>query len=98
MSIIETLVEAALRVLNTADPFEKARFGDQVASEWLQGIITCPYDPSMDLNVPHRPARLSNVSYPLFSPLLNSKCPFHGQNKSFFKSKQYRKCSIRIIY
>jgi len=57
----ETLVEAALGVLNTADPFEKARLGDSVASLWLQGAITQPYDPSLDLPVPDRPARLSNV-------------------------------------
>lgn len=58
----ETLVEAALRVLNTADPFEKARLGDTVASQWLHGAITEPYDPSRDLDVPDRPARLSSVS------------------------------------
>lgn len=58
----ETLVEAALRVLNTADPVEKARLGNEVANKWLQGLITQPYDPSQDLIVPDRPARLSNVS------------------------------------
>ncbi|KAA8539208.1 hypothetical protein F0562_025900 [Nyssa sinensis] len=57
----ETLVEAALRVLNTADPVEKARLGDEVATKWLQGIITQPYDPSQDFAVPDRPARLTNV-------------------------------------
>lgn len=57
----ETLVEAALRVLNTADPFEKAQLGDSVAAQWLQGSITRPYDLSIDLPVPDRPARLSNV-------------------------------------
>jgi hypothetical protein len=57
----ETLVEAALGVLNTADPFEKARLGNSVASLWLQGAITQPYDPSLDLPVPDRPARFSNV-------------------------------------
>lgn len=59
----ETLVEAALRVLNTADPYEKARLGDSVASQWLQGTITQPYDPSLDLPVPDRPARLANVHF-----------------------------------
>lgn len=61
----ETLVEAALRVLNTADPAEKARLGDQVAAEWLAGLIARPYDPSSlhDLTLPHRPARLSNVRF-----------------------------------
>lgn len=58
----ETLVEAALRVLNTADPFEKARLGDSVASRWLNGDIAEPYDPSgSDLTLPDRPARLSSV-------------------------------------
>lgn len=61
MSSSETLVEAALRVLNTADPIEKARLGDEVANKWLQGLITHAYDPSQDLIVPDRPARLSNV-------------------------------------
>lgn len=57
----ETLVEAALRVLSTADPFEKARLGDEVANRWLQGQISRSYDPSIDLSVPDRPARLSSV-------------------------------------
>lgn len=58
----ETLVEAALRVLNTADPFEKARLGDEVANRWLQGEIKKPYYPSVQLAVPDRPSRLSDVS------------------------------------
>lgn len=62
MSGEETLVEAALRVLNTADPVEKARLGDDVAKRWLQGLISRPYDPSLDLPVPDRPARLTDVS------------------------------------
>lgn len=57
----EALVEAAVRVLNTADPFDKARLGDEVATKWLQGSITLPYHPSLHLSVPDRPARLSNV-------------------------------------
>lgn len=58
----ETLVEAALQVLNTADPFEKARLGDSVASRWLNGAMAEPYDPSGgELMVPDRPARLSSV-------------------------------------
>lgn len=59
----ETLVEAALRVLNTADPFEKARLGDSVASRWLEGEINIPYDPIVDLPIPERPARLSDVGF-----------------------------------
>ncbi|KAK6136128.1 hypothetical protein DH2020_030144 [Rehmannia glutinosa] len=62
----ETLVEAALRVLNTADPFEKARLGDEVANKWLRGDINIPYDASMDIPVPDRPARLANMK--LVSP------------------------------
>ncbi|XP_061998099.1 uncharacterized protein LOC133715579 [Rosa rugosa] len=58
---MDTLVEAALRVLNTADPFDKARLGDSVASQWLNGTITLPYNPTLDLPVPDRPARLTQV-------------------------------------
>lgn len=58
----ETLVEAALRVLHTDDPFEKARLGDDIANKWLQGHIIRPYDDSVDIAVPDRPSRLSNVS------------------------------------
>lgn len=63
-SATETLVEAALRVLNTADPFEKARLGDEVANQWLHDVITQAYDPSssQDLIVPDRPARPGTVS------------------------------------
>ncbi|KAK3422190.1 uncharacterized protein HI_0077 [Eucalyptus grandis] len=57
----ETLVEAALRVLRTPDPFEKARLGDAAAARWLRGAIPRPYDPSVDLPVPDRPARLADV-------------------------------------
>ncbi|RVW28351.1 hypothetical protein CK203_099756 [Vitis vinifera] len=57
----EALVEAALRVLNTADPFDKARLGDEVATKWLQGSSLCHTTPSLHLPVPDRPARLSNV-------------------------------------
>ncbi|KAL7108052.1 hypothetical protein ACP275_06G091100 [Erythranthe tilingii] len=62
----ETLMEAALRVLNTADPFEKARLGDEVAEKWLKGDIAIPYHASPDTPVPDRPARLANVK--LVSP------------------------------
>ncbi|KAL6128454.1 hypothetical protein ACLB2K_071809 [Fragaria x ananassa] len=58
---METLVEAALRVLNTAEPFEKARLGDSVASQWLNGSIALPYGPCLHLPVPDRPARLTHV-------------------------------------
>lgn len=66
----ETLVEAALRILTTVDPFEKARLGDSVASGWLHGSISQPYIPSRDLVVPDRPARLSTVC--IHSILLSS--------------------------
>ncbi|XP_031278616.1 uncharacterized protein LOC116137068 [Pistacia vera] len=76
----ETLVEAALRVLNTEDPFEKARLGDSVASKWLDGTITLPYNPSLDLPVPDRPARLTNVK--LVSPSLMPKLGKAGSLQS----------------
>lgn len=60
----ETLVEAALRVLNTADPKEKARIGEQVAAQWLQGLfITQPYHVTEDVIVPDRPARPTDVFF-----------------------------------
>lgn len=62
MSNVETLVEAALRVLNTPDPVEKAKLGDQIANNWLNGLISSPYNSSHpDFIVPDRPARLTNV-------------------------------------
>lgn len=57
----ETLVEKALRVLNTADPVEKARLGNEIAEKWLKGDIKVAYDASKDIEVPDRPARLGNV-------------------------------------
>lgn len=68
----ETLVEAALRVLNTADPFEKARLGDEIANKWLKGDIELAYDASKDIEVPDRPSRLSNVRSGYFSVLPTS--------------------------
>ncbi|KAJ0101188.1 hypothetical protein Patl1_05968 [Pistacia atlantica] len=76
----DTLVEAALRVLNTEDPFEKAGLGDSVASKWLDGTITLPYNPSLDLPVPDRPARLTNVK--LVSPSLMPKLGKAGSLQS----------------
>lgn len=73
-------MEVALRVLNTADPFEKAKLGDQVASQWLEGTITRSYDPSVDLTVPDRPARLTNVK--LVSPSLMPKLGKAGSLQS----------------
>ncbi|CAH9113532.1 unnamed protein product [Cuscuta epithymum] len=80
MSGEETLVEAALRVLNTADPVEKARIGDDVANRWLQGLISRPYDSSLDLPVPHRPARLTDVE--LVSPSMMPKLRKAGSLQS----------------
>nr|GMD01889.1 uncharacterized protein LOC109147711 [Ipomoea batatas]GME14336.1 uncharacterized protein LOC109147711 [Ipomoea batatas]GME21405.1 uncharacterized protein LOC109147711 [Ipomoea batatas] len=80
MSGEETLVEAALRVLNTADPVEKASLGDDVANRWLQGLISRPYDPSLDLPLPDRPARLTNVK--LVSPSLMPKLGKAGSLQS----------------
>lgn len=76
----ETLVAAALRVLNTADPVEKARLGDEVATKWLQGLITQPYDPSLDFTVPDRPSRLTNVK--LVPPSLMPKLGKAGSLQS----------------
>ncbi|CAH1438089.1 unnamed protein product [Lactuca virosa] len=77
----ETLVEAALRVLNTADPVEKAKLGDEIANNWLQGVIANPYHPSQpDIIVPDRPARLSNVK--LVSPSLMPKLGKAGSSQS----------------
>ncbi|KAK7353336.1 hypothetical protein VNO80_18781 [Phaseolus coccineus] len=78
----ETLVEAALRVLNTADPFEKARLGDSVATRWLNGAMAKPYDPSAGdhLTLPDRPARLSSVK--LVAPGLMPKLGKAGSLQS----------------
>ncbi|KAK9725612.1 hypothetical protein RND81_05G157300 [Saponaria officinalis] len=77
----ETLVEAALRVLNTADPFEKAKLGDAVASQWLQGLISYPYLPSNpDLPIPDRPSRPTNIK--LVSPSLMPKLGRAGSIQS----------------
>ncbi|KAI3793504.1 hypothetical protein L1987_36123 [Smallanthus sonchifolius] len=81
MSGGETLVEAALRVLNTPDPVEKAKLGDQIANNWLQGLISNPYNPSQpDLIVPDRPARLTNVK--LVPPSLMPKLGKAGSLQS----------------
>ncbi|KAG0447919.1 hypothetical protein HPP92_028085 [Vanilla planifolia] len=61
MACSETLVEAALEVLNTADPAEKARLGDAIANRWLKGEISIPFHSGEDSSVPCRPARPSNV-------------------------------------
>ncbi|WOK96873.1 hypothetical protein Cni_G05581 [Canna indica] len=77
----QTLVEAALEILNTADPFEKARLGDSVAVRWLQGAISIPYrDDSPPLPVPDRPARLSSVK--LVSPSMVPKLGKAGSLQS----------------
>lgn len=76
----ETLVEAALRVLSTEDPFEKAKLSDAVACKWLQGIISQPYHPSIDLHIPDYPARPTNVK--LLSPSLMPKLGKAGSLQS----------------
>ena len=86
MKQAETLVEAALRVLNAADPFEKARLGDSIASQWLNGTISEAYDPSLNLNVPDRPARLSNVC------IASLHC---NKNSKFSKEST---CLIKSVY
>lgn len=58
----ETLVEAALRVLNEPDPVEKARLGEDAGRRWLDGSISLAYRPSDPMPTPpDRPARLSKV-------------------------------------
>lgn len=63
-----TLVDAALEVLLEADPFEKARIGEEVASRWLNGDISVAYrNRSTIANTcdhplpPDRPARSDNI-------------------------------------
>ncbi|PWA42786.1 Ferritin/ribonucleotide reductase-like protein [Artemisia annua] len=81
MSDNETLVESALRVLNTSDPVQKAKLGDQIANNWLNGLIPDPYHSSQpDLNVPDRPARLTNVQ--LVAPSLMPKLGKAGSLQS----------------
>ncbi|XP_078438865.1 3-oxoacyl-acyl-carrier synthase-like protein (Protein of unknown function DUF455) [Wolffia australiana] len=60
----QTLVEAALQVLNEADPFRKAKAGQAAAAAWLQGSISTAFsDPlSGHLLVPDRPARLPTMT------------------------------------
>lgn len=94
----ETLVEAALRVLKTADPFDKARLGDSVASQWLQGTITQPYDSSLDLPVPERPARLSKVrTLQKFTERLGSiiQCPLYALRS--IKCRAETSLQVRLV-
>ncbi|KAJ8461244.1 hypothetical protein OPV22_034170 [Ensete ventricosum] len=77
----QTLVEAALEVLNTNDPFEKARLGEVAAARWLQGDISVPYrDDGPPPLVPDRPARLSSVK--LVSPSMMPKLGKAGSLQS----------------
>ncbi|KAF5192725.1 3-oxoacyl-acyl-carrier synthase-like protein (Protein of unknown function DUF455) [Thalictrum thalictroides] len=76
----ETLVEAALRVLKTADPVQKAKLGETIAQQWLEGTISHTYHHSIDFPVPDRPARLSNVK--LVSPSLMPKLGKGGSLQS----------------
>ncbi|KAH9622755.1 hypothetical protein KSS87_008645 [Heliosperma pusillum] len=78
--VSESLVELALQILNTSDPFKKAKLGDDVASRWLQGLITLPYHPSLDLQPPDRPARPAHVK--LVSPSLMPKLGKAGSLQS----------------
>lgn len=57
----DTLVEAALKVLNAGDPWRKADFGDLAAKLWFQGCLSQAYDCHKDLLVPDRPSRLPTV-------------------------------------
>eukprot|EP00250_Pteridium_aquilinum_P006765 c16609_g1_i1 orf=511-1410(-) len=54
----DSLVEAAIKVLNTADPWLKARYGDIAAALWRGGLIAHAYTPNdLLLHLPQRPAR-----------------------------------------
>ncbi|XP_031500875.1 uncharacterized protein LOC116264671 [Nymphaea colorata] len=75
-----TLVEAALRILNAEDPWVKASLGEATAKQWFDGLISRPYDPSVNLPVPERPARLSNVK--LVAPSLMPKLGKAGSLQS----------------
>ncbi|KAG6491055.1 hypothetical protein ZIOFF_052387 [Zingiber officinale] len=77
----QTLVEAALEVLNMADPFEKARLGEASAVRWLQGAICIPYrDEGPPPPVPDRPARLTTMK--LVSPSMMPKLGKAGSLQS----------------
>ncbi|XP_042413947.1 uncharacterized protein HI_0077-like [Zingiber officinale] len=77
----QTLVEAALEVLNMADPFEKARLGEASAVRWLQGAICIPYsDDGPPPPVPDRPARLTTMK--LVSPSMMPKLGKAGSLQS----------------
>lgn len=80
MSGAETLLEAALEVLNTSDPVDKARLGDAAANRWLKGEISVPSRQDDDLPVPNRPARPSNVR--LVAPSLMPKLGKGGSLQS----------------
>ncbi|PKU84592.1 hypothetical protein MA16_Dca024513 [Dendrobium catenatum] len=80
MSDTETLLEAALEVLNTADPIQKARLGEAAAKRWLQGEISVPFRQDDDLPIPNRPARLSSVK--LVAPSLMPKLGKGGSLQS----------------
>jgi hypothetical protein len=58
----DTLVEAALKILNEPDPWRKAEFTYAVYDMWKAGTITriLPDDPSQ-LVVPERPARADDT-------------------------------------
>ncbi|CAN6452291.1 unnamed protein product [Victoria cruziana] len=75
-----TLVEAAVRILNAEDPWVKASLGEATAKRWFDGDISRAYDPSVDLPVPDRPARLSNVK--LVAPSLMPKLGKAGSLQS----------------
>ncbi|XP_047342073.1 uncharacterized protein HI_0077 [Impatiens glandulifera] len=77
---IETLVEAALLVLNTGDVNEKARISDDFAIKWLDGVITLPYVSSREYIIPDRPPRLPNVK--LVQPSLMPKLGKAGSLQS----------------
>ncbi|MCO5571603.1 hypothetical protein L7F22_025349 [Adiantum nelumboides] len=62
----DSLVEAAIKVLNTADPWLKASYGDTAAVLWKGGLISHAYTSNSVLHPPRRPARPDTVT--LVSP------------------------------
>jgi uncharacterized ferritin-like protein (DUF455 family) len=78
----ETLVEAAVRVVKIGDVKEKARIGEEVATQWLHGGGGGfqAYRDNQQLGLPDRPARPSQVR--LVSPSLMPKLGKGGSLQS----------------
>ncbi|KAH7279266.1 hypothetical protein KP509_37G012700 [Ceratopteris richardii] len=53
----DSLVEAAIKVLSTGDPWLKAEYGDIAARLWKDGLISRPFPSDSNPRPPSRPAR-----------------------------------------